>query len=391
MSKKYLNRREFCKWTAIGAAAVSAPTLIPASALGRSGFVSPSDRITLGLIGCGSHGAGWNLDQIFRNADSQVIAVCDVDAARKEGAREKVDRFYSERFGPSYQACAGYEDFRELIRREDIDAVANCTPDHWHIIPAIMAMKTGKDVICEKPLTLTVEEGKIVTRVVRETDRIFQTASENRSIDTYIELCELVLNGRIGKLRHIRVSLPSGNESRGENFTDRDEVPVPEGFNYDMWLGQAPLAPYVPARCHGSFRWVNDYSGGRLTDWGAHMIDLAQIGNDTQATGPVEVEGVGTFPAKGDLFNTAYEFRLHYTYANGVTMQIDSEGPGIRFEGSDGWIGFTDWRGPLEASDPKILDSKIGPEERHIYRPSEIVKRQDNWQGGEHRNFIDCV
>ncbi|NLX15120.1 MAG: Gfo/Idh/MocA family oxidoreductase [Phycisphaerales bacterium] len=265
------------------------------------------------------------------------------------------------------------------------------TPDHWHVTPAIMAARAGKDVICEKPLTLTVDEGKILCKVIKQTGRIFQTASENRSIDTYIRLCELVRNGRVGQLNNIIVSLPSGNETRGDNFEDRQPQPVPEGFNYEMWLGQAPLAPYCPARCHGSFRWNLDYSGGRLTDWGAHMIDLAQWGNDTEHTGPVEVEGQGVFPPREELFNTAGEFNLHYRYANGVTMNVVSRGPGIRFEGTDGWIGFTDWRGPLEASNPDILESKIGDDEIHLYRPGEIVDRTDTQKGGEHRNFLDCV
>ena len=299
---------------------------------------------------------------MFRHGDARVVAVCDVDRAHLEPARAKVDEFYARESGGGSGGCAAYEDFRELIDRADIDAVMNCTPDHWHVIPAIVAARAGKDVLCEKPLTLTVDEGIILRRVIEETGSIFQTASENRSIDTCLRMCELVRNGVIGRLRHVRVSLPSGNEARGENFMKRDERPVPEGFNYDLWLGPAPVAPYVPARCHGSFRWIRDYSGGRLTDWGAHMLDLAQWANDTEHTGPVEVEGEGKYPPAGSLFNTAYEFRLLYRYANGVTMEVVSEGPGIRFEGADGWIGFENWRGPLEASSPSILEAEIGAE-----------------------------
>jgi predicted dehydrogenase len=369
----------------------AAPMIIPGSSLGLNGTVSPSNRITLGLIGCGGHGAGWNLDQIFRNKDSQVIAVCDVDNDRCQKAKGKVDAHYSRLYEKEFRACSSYKDFRDLIRRTDIDAVVNCTPDHWHVIPSIMAVKTGKDVICEKPLTLTIDEGKILCKVLSESDRIFQTASENRSIDRYLKICEAVRNRVIGQLKHIEVSLPSGNEARGENFSDRDERPVPDAFDYEMWLGQAPLAPYVPARCHGSFRWIMDYSGGRLTDWGAHMIDLAQIGNDSEKTGPVEVSGSGKFPPQGELFNTAYEFDLHYRYENGVTMDVVSQGPGIRFEGSDGWIGFKEWRGELKASSPEFLRYEVGSGREKLYYPSEIVKVDDHWKGGEHRNFIDCV
>jgi len=388
-----LSRRGLLKGAA-GAAAgiVAGPFVVRSSSLGLAGTVAPSNRITIGLIGCGTHGAGWNLNQIFRNADSQVIAVCDVDDDRCRAAQARVDDHYARALGKDgYKGCTAYGDFRELVNRKDIDAVANCTPDHWHMIPAIMAARAGKDVICEKPLTLTVAEGRILCDVIAKTGRIFQTASENRSIDSYIRLCELVRNGRIGKLKHIRVSLPAGNEARGVNFEQRTPQPVPQGFNYNMWLGQAPLAPYCPARCHGSFRWNLDYSGGRLTDWGAHLIDLAQWGNDTEATGPVEVEGTGKFPPRDALFNTAEEFDLHYRYANGVTMHVVSRGPGIRFEGTQGWIGFEGWRGPLEASEPAILESKIAPDEVHLYRPSEVVARTAGGKGGEHRNFIDCV
>lgn len=388
-SDRAISRRGLIRRAAAG---LAAPYFVRASALGKDGTTAPSNRIIYGLIGCGPHGVDWNLVQIFRYSDAQVIAVCDVDETRCLTGKARVDEHYAESLGrDNYKACATYGDFRELITRKDIDVIANCTPDHWHVIPAIMAAKAGKDVICEKPLTLTVAEGKALCEVIKQTGRIFQTASENRSIDSYIHMCELVRNGRIGKLRRIRVSLPAGNETRGENFNDRQVQPPPKGFNYEMWQGQAPEAPYCPARCHGSFRWNLAYSGGRLTDWGAHMIDLAQWGNGTENTGPIEVEGTGKFPPRDALFNTAEEFDLRYRYANGVTLNVVSKGPGIRFEGTDGWIGFEGWRAPLQAGDPKILASKIGPNEIRLYRPSEVVPRTEGMKGGEHRNFIDCV
>ncbi|MFQ6131349.1 MAG: Gfo/Idh/MocA family protein [Armatimonadota bacterium] len=388
MSEGAITRRRFMRRAT---AAVAAPYVVSASSLGFGEAVAAGERIAMGLIGCGGHGAGWNLNQVFRCPDAQVVAVCDVDDARCRQAKARVEQHYARTVGEDYKGCASYGDFRELIARDDIDAIINATPDHWHVIPAIMGARAGKDVICEKPLTLTVAEGRVLSDVISKTGRVFQTASENRSIDSYIHLCELVRNGRIGKLQHIEVTLPAGNESRGPNFTQDEEQPVPEGFNYDMWLGQAPWAPYCPARCHGSFRWNLDYSGGRLTDWGAHLIDLAQWANDTEATGPVEVEGTGKFPPREALFNTAEEFDIDYKYANGVTMKVVSKGPGIRFEGTEGWIGFSGWRAPLRASSEAILESKIGPEETRLYRPSEIVGRADGGKGGEHRNFLDCV
>ncbi|MBN2021425.1 MAG: Gfo/Idh/MocA family oxidoreductase [Pirellulales bacterium] len=383
-----LSRRRFLGGCAT---ALALPAFVPGSALGADDTVAPSERIALGLIGCGGHGTGWNLDQIFRNPDSQVIAVCDVDRARCEAAQRKVNEHHGQVLGKSYRGCAAHDDFRDLLARKDVDAVANCTPDHWHVIPAVMAARCGKDVICEKPLTLTVAEGRLLCDTMAQTGRVFQTASENRSIDIYLYMCELVRNGRIGKLKHIDVYLPEGNEERGENFSERDSQPVPEGFNYDMWLGQAPVAPYCPARCHGSFRWNYDYAGGRLTDWGAHLIDLAQWGNDTESTGPVEVHGTCTFPPAGSLFNTPETFSVDYVYANGVTMNVSSGVPGVRFEGTDGWISSIKWRGPLAASRPEILHSQIGPDEVHLYHPSQIVKRTEVSMGGEHRNFLDCV
>ncbi|MFO0928336.1 MAG: Gfo/Idh/MocA family oxidoreductase [Gemmataceae bacterium] len=376
---------------ATAAAAAVGPFVVPATALGDGKVPAASDRVTLGLIGCGLHGAGWNLDQAFRCLDAQVVAVCDVDDARTAAAKTRVERHYRERYGKSYRGCRAYGDFRELIRCKDIDAVMVCTPDHWHVIPALMAALAGKDVLCEKPLTLTVAEGRRLADTIAKTKRIFQTASENRSIDTYIRTIELVRNGVIGKLRHIDVSLPGGNEKRGDNFTEMKEQPPPKGFNYEMWQGQAPLAPYCPARCHGSFRWNLAYSGGRLTDWGAHMIDLAQWGNDTEGTGPVEVAGKGEFPPRTELYNTAEAFDLTYRYANGVTMRVVSKGPGIRFIGSDGWVGFTGWRAPLQASRPEILEAKLGSKAVQVYRPSEVVPRTEGHKGGEYRNFIDCV
>lgn len=387
-----ISRRGFLtRGVATAAAAAVGPTIVSATALGRDkDGVPASERITIGLIGCGGHGVEWNLVQLFRHRDAQVVALCDVDRARLEAAKAKVDKHYSEVLGGSYSGCAIYSDFRELIRRKDIDAINNCTPDHWHVIPSIMAARSGKDVISEKPQSLTVAEGRALCDAVGKTRRIFQTASENRSIDSYIRMCELVRAGRIGRVRHIDVTLPGGNEGRGDNFNKRDVCPVPDGFDYDTWLGQAPKAPYCPARCHGSFRWIRDYSGGRLTDWGAHMIDLAQWGNNTEATGPVEVEGKGEFPPPGELFNTATAFDLTYRYESGVTLRVRSDEPGIRFEGTDGWIGFHKWRGPLEASKKSILDDDVKPSES-LYRPSEIIPREEVFKGGEHRNFLDCV
>ncbi len=374
-----LSRRCFLSGlAAVAAGACSSPQIAPRSAIGRGGRAAPSERITLGFIGVGDHGVKRNLKRFLPEPDAQVIAVCDVDSQRREEARQIVEAHYqSEGSLNAYRGCAAYNDFREIIARDDIDAVMNSTPDHWHVIPSVMAADSGKDVMCEKPLTLTVREGRILSNAMERNNRVFQTASENRSVPEYHRMCELVRNGRIGKVQTIRVSLPSGH---WVNEASMEHTEPPKGFDYDMWLGQAPYKPYCAARCHWNFRWILDYSGGMLTDWGAHLIDIAQWGNDTEHTGPVEVSGDGEFPLDG-LYNAATRFRIECTYANGVRLIVASQEPGIRFEGTQGWIGNTGWRGELEAEPRSILEEEIGPGETHLY----------TCRAGEQRNFLDCI
>lgn len=380
-----IKRRQFIK---AALATVSAPLVIPSSAFGLAGSTAPSERITMGLVGCGGHGAGWNLDRMFENNDQQVIAVCDVDSKHLQNARKKVNTHYGKKLGRDYK-CDTYDDFRDLINRKDIDAVDVATPDHWHVIPALMAVKAGKHVICEKPLSLTVSEGRTLADASTKSGLVFQTASENRSIDTYIQICELVRGGYIGQLRNIKVLLPKGNVARGnDDFTVQDP---PKHLNYEMWQGQAPLAPYCPGRVHNTYRWNRMYSGGVLADWGAHMIDLAQWASGNQESGPVEVSGSGDFPPKDAVWNTAPTFDINYRYKNGLTMHVWTETPGIKFEGTEGWVMFRGWRQPLRASNPKILTETIPPE-KQLHRPKLIVKRV--WSGipgGEHCDFTDAI
>jgi predicted dehydrogenase len=395
--RREVSRRHFLATAAAAASGLAMPSVIPASALGRGRVAPPSERIRLGLIGCGNHAMTWNLPQIFRCPDVQIVAVCDVDQDHMADVQKAVDRHYSARFGKDHTPCATYGDFRELILRDDLDAIDNITPDHWHVIPAIMAARTGKDVICEKPLTLFLDEGKALCQAVAANNRVFQTASENRSIGVYLRIVELVRGGAIGTIRHIEVGVPTGNNDTRigpeylKAFNQREVQPVPPGLDYDTWLGQAPALPYIPARLHGSFRWNLAFSGGVICDWGAHMLDLAQWGHDTEHTGPVEVEGQGDFPPRDAVFNTTPTFELKYKYADGVTMGFSTQGPLIRFEGSDGWVESRGWRAPLAASDPEILATRIDPDAVKIYHPSEIEGLSDGGKGGEHRNFYDCV
>ncbi|MHC4537004.1 MAG: Gfo/Idh/MocA family protein [Planctomycetota bacterium] len=365
-----INRRQFLtKTIGVSVGVVGFPYFVQPSALGKAGTVAAGERITVGFVGVGGHGRAVNLTNFLGNADAQAVAVCDVETKHMNIARDMVNKKYGNK------DCATYKDFRSIIERDDIDAVMISTPDHWHVPISIMAAKAGKDVECEKP-TLTVEEGRILCETMKRYNRVFQWSTEDRSVDVYHRMCELVRNGRIGKVHTVRVELPSGPHTPG----DPTPMPVPDGFDYDMWLGPAPYAPYTKDRIHWNFRWIHDYSGGMLTDWGAHLLDGAQWGNDTEHTGPVEVEGKGEFWREG-LYNSAKEFRIEYKYASGVRLIVTSGTPSLRFEGSEGWIGNRGWRAKLQAEPKSILDSVIGPNEIHLY----------TCKGGEQRNFLDCV
>ena len=365
-----IGRRLFLKRAAVAAGAgITLPYVVRPSALGNAGTVAASERITLGMIGTGSHGRDMNLKTFLTFDDAHVVAVCDVVREQREIAREMVNTRYGNK------DCAVYGDFREVLARADIDAVMISTPDHWHAPISIAAARAGKDVECEKP-TLTVEQGRQLVETMKRYNRVFQWSTEDRAVDVYHRMCELVRNGRIGKVHTIKVELPAGPDRPG----NPQPMPVPDGFDYDMWLGPAPWVPYTEDRCLYNFRWILDYSGGELTDWGAHLLDGAQWGNDTEHTGPVEVEGKGVFWNEG-LYNTAKEFHIEYTYADGVKLFVDSGTPSLRFEGSEGWIGNRGWRAPLQAEPASILNSVIGPDEVHLFTCPQ----------GEQRNFLDCV
>jgi predicted dehydrogenase len=363
---KTTNRRDFLK------SAASASVLALAEGRARAQQVSPpaaNGQITLGFIGLGIHGMGWNLDAFLKIPEARVLAVCDVFRERQEQAREKVNTAYGT------TDCAIYTDFREILTRRDIDAVVISTPDHWHVLMSVMAARAGKDVFCEKP-TLNVEQGRVLINVMAKTGVVYQGGIEDRSVDQYYRIAELVRNGRIGKVKRILVTLPPG-----EVFEKEEEAPVPAGLDYDLWLGPAPYSPYTPSKL-GAQQWRNvwDYSGGKLTDWGAHLIDTAQVAIFEERGGPLEIDGKGVFP-KNALSTTATEYEIHYRYANDVEMTVKSGGTGIRFEGTDGWVQCPAWREPLEASDPRILEAMFTAEENRMWpRPP-----------SEHVDFIHAV
>lgn len=358
-----LSRRRFVRTTA---AAIAAPIIIPARVLGQE---APSKQTTVGFIGVGSHGTGHNLKGYFREKDARILAVCDVDQRHLDRAKRLVDDHHGN------HDCFATKDFREVLARDDIDAVVISTPDHWHTLLSVLALRAGKDVQCEKP-TLRIDEGKILIDEVRKTGQVFQTSTEDRSIPVYHRMAELVRNGRIGKVQKVEVILPKQPGGPG----DPTPMPVPPELDYEMWLGPAPEKPYTRDRVHFNFRWIQDYSGGIIPDWGTHLFDTAQWALDVERSGPVSVEGTGTYWS-GGLYDTVKDYDITFRYENGVVMTSKPGNPGIRFIGTDGWVGNTGWRGKPEASSGEIARSVIGDEETRLFTEPK----------GEHRNFLDCV
>ncbi len=386
-SHRTITRRSFLGQTAIGAAA--APLILSSTGLQGQEKPAPSERITLGVIGTGNQGFN-DMRGFLGDPRVQIVAVCDVNkesagywngkVGGREPGRKLVEDHYAEsKKSGTYKGCDAYEDFRDLLGRKDIDAVLICTPDHWHAIPTIMAAKAGKDIYCQKPLSLTIAEGRAMSDAVKKYNRVFQTGSQQRSDPKFRYACELVRNGRIGKLHTVRCGLPGGQADYGKTGDRKKPEPVPEGFNYDFWLGPAPKAEYAPARCHVNFRWIYDYSGGQVTDWGGHHPDCAQWGMGTELTGPTEIRAAkGVFP-KDDLWDTATEFYFEAHYANGLKLIISNkERGGVTWEGTEGTVMAN--RGFIDANPKKILDSEIGPNEIHLYESN-----------NHYRNFIDCV
>ena len=371
------NRRTFLKTAgAASLGALTAPYFVPSSALGLAGAVAPSERIVMGCIGTGGMGKG-DMNAMMDFADVQVIAVCDVDAKHKQDAAAQVNKKYGN------SDCRQFADFRELLAIKEIDAVTVTTPDHWHALCSVAAANAGKDVYCEKPLANSIGEGRAICEAVKKNNRILQCGSHERSGNNARFACELVRNGRIGKLHTIRINLPTDDSHHNEAKALKGLPPeekVPEGFDFDFWLGHTALAPYSPKRCHFWWRFNLAYGGGEMTDRGAHVIDLAQLGAGFDDTGPVEIEATGARNA-GSLYDTFWEYSFVNKFAGGVTMYGESKGPrGVKFEGTDGSIFIHVHGAKLEAEPASLLQEKIGDREIQLGRSP-----------GHQRNFIDCV
>jgi len=367
-----LDRRQFLKSATTAVAGVVAfPYIIPSSALGKDGSVAPSNRLVHGCIGVGSRGSGDMRGFLGRN-DVQIVAVCDVDKDRLDKARQTVDGKYGN------GDCATYHDFRDLIARSDIDTLSLAMPDHWHSIPAIMGARAGKDIYAEKPLARTIYEARQMANAVHRYNRIWQTGSQQRSTANFHRACELVRNGRIGKVSRVEVGLPTGRQGPAAEVR-----PVPEGLDWDFWLGPAQYRPYMEfgkRGVHWDWRWVSDYSGGQLTDWAGHHIDIAHWGLGLERTGPVEIYGSGQFPEDG-IYDVAMTYKFHCRYANGLEMTVANNKQipqGATWYGEKGKIYVR--RGRLEADPAEVLNETIGPDEIRLYESRDHIG-----------NFVECV
>jgi predicted dehydrogenase len=369
------SRRGFLKSTAAIAAASTLPRwfLEENEAQAATPAPGPNDQPAIALIGCGGQGT---YDAKNASRFGRVVAVCDVDESHLDRAQN------------TWPDARRYTDFRKVMERDDIHGIVCGTVDHWHTLVSMAAVRSGKDIYCEKPLTLAIDEGKHLIKAVRDNKRILQTGSQQRSDKNFRLACELVRNGRIGKLQHINVWLPDG--PRGGPFPAR---PVPSVLNWDVWRGQTPAVEYVKERCHGSFRYWWTYSGGTMTDWGAHHNDIALWGLGLDHGGPVEIEAKPLIEMIPGGFTAYSEYDVEYKYANGVTHTchstaadspsgsvIDKNGQrhGVRFQGTDGWIWVT--RGNIQASHPELLTEPLGSNAIRLYESNDHMK-----------NFFDCM
>ena len=380
VDKNDIGRRQFLKRaTKVAAGAVAFPYIVPSSALGKAGTVSPSNRVVVGCIGVGSQGRGVMQNFLYQDI-AQVVAVCDVKANMREAARKRVDETYGN------TGCAEYHDFRELLARDDIDAVMIATTDHWHVLAALAAARAGKDIYLEKPMGLSLAEDQALRAACHRYGTVFQFGTQQRSDWKFRLACELALNERVGKVHTINVLSPSSVAGGSMK-----PVPVPQWLDYDFWLGPAPYVPYTEERCSNKLWWFHsDYALGWIAGWGVHPLDIALWGGGKDLTGPVELEGTGTFPADG-FCDTAVDWNIVLKYASGVTVnyaggpqpekwrqRYGSDAHGVAFEGADGWVHVN--RGRIVAHPKSLLDSVIGPNEINLYKSNHHV-----------RNLLDCV
>jgi len=381
MREKAIHRRRFLKSAACAAAgAAGFPYLVWPSALGKAGNVAAGDRITVGCVGIGPQGTGV-MRNFLSQKDAQVVAVCDVKSDVLKAGQELVDKHY-QRTG-----CATYKDFRQLLARDDIDVVLVATPDHWHVLAALAAVRAGKDVYLEKPMGMSLAQDQALRTAVHRHGRVFQFGTQQRSSRDFRFACELALSGRLGKLHTINVWSPGSSQGG-----DPTPVPVPEWLDYEMWLGPAPYTPYTKDRCSNALWWfISDYALGFIAGWGVHPLDIALWGGGEKVACPVEIEGKGIWPTEG-VADTAMNWNVVCKYDSGVTMNFTGDpfpeewkkrygrttSHGTAFEGTEGWVHVD--RSGLNAHPKELLAAELGPNDVRLYQSSNHV-----------RNLLDCV
>jgi predicted dehydrogenase len=387
-----MERRNFIKKTVAGSAAtLFVPTILPSNIFGQT---TANRKINVGQIGCGRIARDHDMPGVMQYDNARMIAVCDVDSNRANDAKTLVQSYYAKKTGSDKAVDVKvYEDYRELLMNPDIDAVVISTPDHWHSQPAIEAALAGKDVYLQKPTSLTLEEGRILVDIIKKKGTILQVGTQQRAMPQFRIAAELVRNGRIGKLHTVKVGLPGD-----PGGPEAPQMPIPSNLNYDMWLGSTPEMPYTeigvhPQKDYSRPGWLRleQFGAGMITGWGQHHYDSAAWGMDTELTGPISVESVAEFPKSG-LWNVHGDFMAKAEYANGITMYTSGGYTnGIKYIGDDGWIFVS--RGSytasasdpvakdksakaLNASDPAILESVIGPNEIHLKK---IDEQHGDW------------
>ncbi|MEQ8208749.1 MAG: Gfo/Idh/MocA family oxidoreductase [Lacipirellulaceae bacterium] len=383
------SRRSFLK-TAAATSAMAAPYFVPSSVFGST---APSNRVTMACIGVGNQGFPV-MKRFLGYDDCQMLAVCDVNQGSKgykddkhfygrEPAKQEVEKHYAKsKESGTYKGCDAYNDFREILQRDDIDTVVIVSPDHWHAEMTIRAAEAGKDIYVEKPLGLTINEQHAMIKAVRDNNRVCQTGSHERSNPNVWKMIELVKSGAIGDVKRVICNIGRHNKiGPGPGW---EEMPVPEGFDYDMWLGPAPHAPYHEDRCLYRFRFNSDYAGGQVTNFGAHSLDMAQWGLGMDKSGPVKVNHVfAEYLPKGSLYNAPTFAHFEAEYANGVKLVCRTAEPSVRcvFEGTDGIVRIENQGRNFMTIPNSIKTDRFGSDVPEVY------KSNDDHQ----RNFIDCV
>lgn len=366
------SRRDFIRNSVSAVAGtILLPTIIPGSALGKNGFTAANDRIVMGSIGTGAQGMS-NLKDFLKHSQPQFVAVCDLDTKRQDNGAAVINQ----KNGNS--DCRKYKDYREFLEKEKLDAVCISVPDHWHSFTYIAAANKKIDIYGEKPLARTIGESQLIVKAVKKNNIIWQTGSWQRSQAHFHKAAELVFNGRLGKVERVEVGLPNGQKLIGMPPVK----PVPEELDWDFWLGSAPKVEYRGV-CHWNWRWILDYSGGQLTDWAGHHIDIAHWGLGLDRTGPIEVEGEGVYPAKTELYNVPIEYDFNCKYKSGVNIRVANaarlpKGMGVAWYGKEGWI-HVDRGNKLTASKDTLL-TDLGANKKPLYK-------SENHTG----NFLECV